>query len=145
MQITCLVQKEFEKAARSEKRISNIIVMEKLGDYSFKFSLRALIQIRKNIYDLAIVMDRAGNKTRDRRTHILTSFIKSRQKIISVSDGSFREFQLSIPLGNLLEVLLANMLSLADLILAKLTHLLSIPLLSILKLLKQREMASKNK
>ena len=90
-------------------------------------------------------MERAGNETRDRRTHLLTSFIKANKKIVSVSDGNFREFHLQIPLGNLLEVLLSNLISFIDFILAKVTLLALIPILPVLKYLKQREFANKKK
>jgi len=145
IEITCIVQKEFEKAAFAERRISKIIVMEKIGDYSFKLSPKALFKIRRNEYDLAIVMERAGGEARDRRVHLLASLIKARKKIISTPDGNYRDFNLKIPLGNLPEVILSNLISFTDIILAKITRLLLIPLLFILKHLKDYETTRKDR
>ena len=137
IKITCVVQKEFEKVIMTDDRISKIITLEKLGDYSFKFSLRALAQIRRDEYDLAISMARAGNELRDRRTHLLTYIIKANHKIISTSDGSFREFKFHFPMANLFEVLISNIISIMDIILAKLIRILLALLLPLLKFLKK--------
>jgi hypothetical protein len=141
--ITCIVQKEFEKAASAEKKISEIIIMDKLGDYSFKLSLGSLRIIRKNRFDVAIIMARAGNEIRDRRTHLIAAIIKADRKIVSVSDGSIRNFKLDIPLTNLAEVLLSNIVSLIDFFLAKIAIFFFKPLIPILKFCKKKEFRKK--
>jgi len=143
--ITCIVQKEFEKAALSEKRISNVITLEKIGDYSFKFSIKALMQIRENRYDLAIALARSDDVKRDRRAHILMSLIKSKEKLVSLSNGTFQEFKLHLPIGNLLDMLLSNLVSLIDILMAKLVIGIQNMLIPVLKiLLKKRNSRPKN-